>query len=98
MAEPTGWKMVLGPLISTVFAILQAVVLGYFAFYLKDRVEADLKERAQTVSSLQAMQTVLEKLKESDMYSNALSRGTNGRGAIRERINKSVDAVDGVLK
>jgi len=86
--------MILGPLISTAFAILQAVVLGYFAFYLKDRVDADLKERAQIVSSLQAMQAVLEKLKDStqpdEREENVVRLAMYGEDAIPVLINLAV--------
>jgi hypothetical protein len=43
------------------------------------------------------IKAALEQLRSKAAYSNALTRGTNGRGAVRERINKSITAVDGVL-
>lgn len=80
-----------GPFISTFFAIVQAVALGLFAFYLKDRVDADLKERAQTVSSIKEMQNVLNDLKNpsqvSDRTENIVRLAMFGEDAIPVLIN-----------
>jgi len=43
------------------------------------------------------IKAALEKLRSDPAYMKALSRGTNGRGAIRERINRSITAVDAAL-
>ena len=92
--QPTSFLQELrGPFISTVFAVIQAVALGLFAFYLKDRVDADLKERAQTVSSIKEMQSVLDAMKAStqanDRAENIVRLAMFGKDAIPVLINLS---------
>jgi hypothetical protein len=66
---------------------------------LADALFAALCERdaAEVKANKEKIKAGLEQLRGKTAYKNALTRGTNGRGAVRERIGKSVAAVDAAL-
>jgi len=77
--------------ITTVFAIVQAIALAVFAYWLKDRVDEHLKERAQIVSSIKEMQAVLDKLRDpaqsSDREENFVRLAMFGEDAVPVLVN-----------
>jgi hypothetical protein len=58
---------------------------------LCDRAPVEVKARKDKIKA------ALEQLRSKAAYRGALSRGTNGRGAIRERVGRSIKAVDAAL-
>lgn len=79
------------PAIAMFFAIVQAIALAVFAYYLKDRVDAELKERAQIVSSIKEMQNVLDALKDpaqtNDRAENIVRLAMFGEDAVPVLVN-----------